>query len=432
MSEFTASPIIDQSLYRALFDAAGDSMIVCSKQGLAIECNQSATDLFGCTREELIGTSPVDWSPALQPNGRPSADMAGEVFGRVRAGEVVRYEWEYRRADGLALPVEVSVRLVQTDNCDFFIVVSREITARRMREAVLRQQMRFSDAIISSLPGVFYMVNTLGQFIRVNSRFLEVTGYSKEELDHMIALDFFEGQDKNLIAQRMQQVFELGDSWAEADLVAKSGIKTPYYFTGRRTCIDEQHYLIGLGTDISERRLLEQEMVRQARTDSLTGLANRRHFMELAKLELARALRHKKQLSVLMVDLDDFKLVNDCHGHHIGDSLLRAVADTIRKTLREIDIAGRLGGEEFGILLPESDTRQSAEVAERLRQEVAHTVVALAGEQILSVTASIGISTLSDENATIDKMLSLADKAMYDAKHAGRNQVCLAQAREID
>jgi diguanylate cyclase (GGDEF)-like protein len=202
--------------------------------------------------------------------------------------------------------------------------------------------------------------------------------------------------------------------------------------TGRRTCIEEKPYLIGLGTDISERRLLEQEMVRQARTDSLTGLANRRHFMELAKLELARALRHKKQLSVLMLDLDDFKLVNDCHGQHIGDSLLRAVADTIRKTLREIDIAGRLGGEEFGILLPESDTRQSAEVAERLRQEVAHTVVALAGEQILSVTASIGISTLSDENATIDKMLSLADKAMYDAKHAGRNQVCLAQAREID
>jgi diguanylate cyclase (GGDEF)-like protein/PAS domain S-box-containing protein len=141
------------------------------------------------------------------------------------------------------------------------------------RTAELRQQKCFSDDIISSLPGIFYMLNQQGQFVQVNLQFLEVIGYSKSELDRMTALDCFEGKDKNLIAQRMQEAFEKGDSWAEAEFVIKSGQKIPYYFTGRRTSINGQLYLVGLGTDITERRQ-QEEQARQLLAEKETILGN--------------------------------------------------------------------------------------------------------------------------------------------------------------
>lgn len=415
----------DHQLYRALFEAAGDAVVVCSEQGYAIECNQAALDLFACTREQLIGSSPADWSPEFQPNGRRSDEMAGEIIGRAHAGEVPRFEWENRRADGMKLPVEVTIRVARIGDRKLLVIISREITARKLSEGLLRQQMQFSADVINSLPGIFYMVTVHGQFLRVNHNFMEVTGYSREELDNLTAMDFFEGADKNLIAQKMGEVFEMGDASVEAYFKIKSGRMIPYYFTGRRTCIEDQHYLIGLGIDITERRALEQEMSRQARTDSLTGLSNRRHFIELAELELARARRFGKPLSVMMLDLDDFKRVNDLHGHQAGDDLLRAIAATCRKTLREIDIIGRLGGEEFAVLLTESDTIQTMEVAERLRRDIADAEVAQEHGDPLRITVSIGIAILTEETATVDKLLNLADKALYEAKRSGRNRVCV-------
>ena len=132
--------------------------------------------------------------------------------------------------------------------------LTEDITERKRSEDALFQQKQFSDDIINSLPGIFYMLDVEGRFVRVNPQFLVVTGYAKEELGCMTALDFFESNDKNLISQRVQQVFETGSSWAEAELVIKSGRNIPYYFTGHRVVIDGQPYVVGLGTDITERK----------------------------------------------------------------------------------------------------------------------------------------------------------------------------------
>ncbi len=132
-----------------------------------------------------------------------------------------------------------------------------DISERFKAEQLLRQQIQFSEDVINSLPGVFYMLNVQGQFNRVNNQFLDVTGYSRDEIAYLNALDFFAGEDKQLVARRMQEVFEQGSSWAEAEFITKSGQKIPYYFTGQRTCIDGAVYLVGIGTDISERKAAE-------------------------------------------------------------------------------------------------------------------------------------------------------------------------------
>jgi diguanylate cyclase (GGDEF)-like protein len=160
----------------------------------------------------------------------------------------------------------------------------------------------------------------------------------------------------------------------------------------------------------------------QAQTDPLTGLANRRHFMEVADAELARSRRYETPLSMLMIDIDHFKEVNDAHGHRAGDRVLQQLARTCREVLREVDVAGRVGGEEFAILLPETEAEDAYEVAERLRIAVEATEIAREEGVPIRVTVSIGVAAI-DGSTNLDTLMSQADDALYDAKHGGRNLV---------
>ena len=144
----------------------------------------------------------------------------------------------------------------------------------------------------------------------------------------------------------------------------------------------------------------------------------------MAEPELARAKRHGEPLSLLMLDLDNFKSVNDTYGHDAGDAALQKLSEVSIHTLREIDILGRLGGEEFAALLPETTGKRAMEVAGRLRLNVEHAVVPLNQGTSLRMTVSIGVSTFEATDARIDTMLKRADAALYKAKKSGRNQVC--------
>jgi diguanylate cyclase (GGDEF)-like protein len=168
---------------------------------------------------------------------------------------------------------------------------------------------------------------------------------------------------------------------------------------------------------------LQFELETQAHTDSLTGLANRRHFMDLAEMELSRSLRYGSPIAVMMIDVDHFKRINDTYGHSTGDVVLQQLADLFRSELRRIDTIGRLGGEEFAVLLPQSDSAHALEVAERLRQTIADTGVALEQGLPLHFTVSIGLAALPGPATNIDTLLSQADDALYQAKRAGRNRV---------
>ena len=362
------------------------------------------------------GTMPASLYVNLWAEIGAGREWHGELQNRTKSGEMY---WDYC-AISPVFDVEGAIT--------HFVSIQEDITVRKLTEERLHQQMQFSDDIINNLPGIFYMLNREGGFIRVNPRFLTVTGYSRAELDRMTMLDLFASEEKDLVTQRMQEVFDKGDSSAEVELVVKSGRKMPYYFTGHRTSIDNQTYLVGLGTDIAERRALEQELVRQARTDALTGLSNRRHFIELAEQEFVRAQRYDKWMSVLMLDLDKFKEVNDQHGHQAGDHVLRLVSEVLHNTLRSIDVAGRMGGEEFAVMLPETEGGQAYEVAERLRENLASTVIHLDKGGALEITASIGVAAGPARATSVDQLLNLADNAMYEAKRAGRNKVCSAQA----
>ena len=158
-----------------------------------------------------------------------------------------------------------------------------------------------------------------------------------------------------------------------------------------------------------------------ASIDSLTGIYNRRYFVKLAEAEWSRFQRYLRPLSMLMVDIDHFKAVNDRYGHATGDMAISWVAKACQEDQRASDIVGRIGGEEFALLLPETDLAQAKFVAERIRKKVeSHS---LASNETFALAVSIGVATATLSMAGIDALMSAADQALYEAKSKGRNRV---------
>lgn len=176
---------------------------------------------------------------------------------------------------------------------------------------------------------------------------------------------------------------------------------------------------------IQNARLYDQ-MKQMAITDPVTHLFTRRHFIFLGRSEVERAVRYSRALSILMVDIDFFKKVNDTYGHSAGDQVLYGVAKVCREALRTTDIIGRWGGEEFAIVLPEADRDGAALIAERIRRMVANTNIPLAKDHVI-VTVSIGFTVLNKDACSLEVLIDLADQAMYRAKASGRNQVQVIQ-----
>jgi len=187
---------------------------------------------------------------------------------------------------------------------------------------------------------------------------------------------------------------------------------------------DDEDLVVGLAADaaiaIENARLFG--MVEQMATmDGLTGLYNRHHFLKLAESEFQRARRYNRPLSVIMLDIDHFKLVNDTYGHAVGDQVLRAVATRCHEALRANDRIGRYGGEEFALLLPENETAGAGYVAERLRRLVSETPIQVEN-QIIYVTISLGVAARREDCIDVESLIGRADAALYAAKSAGRNR----------
>ncbi|MEW6615290.1 MAG: GGDEF domain-containing protein [Thermodesulfobacteriota bacterium] len=191
------------------------------------------------------------------------------------------------------------------------------------------------------------------------------------------------------------------------------------------TGLEKPHYLLFRNLKQNEETLEKtiKEVKHLAITDSLTGLYNRRHFYKLAEDESHRAYRYQHPLSVIMLDIDYFKQINDTFGHTVGDEVLQRVAECCRQQLRKVDVLGRYGGDEFVMLLPESNLTAACQAAERLRTTIAQVTLNTT-KGTAKVTASLGVAAMDTENLTLETLLIHADQALLVAKQNGRNRVC--------
>lgn len=201
----------------------------------------------------------------------------------------------------------------------------------------------------------------------------------------------------------------------------KDGREFPIDVTVGSSGEGAQSVHVGIVRDITERKHHERELQRLASTDGLTGILNRRAFVAESEKLISIAARHARPLGLMVIDADHFKKVNDSHGHPAGDAVLKALARTLGQALRTSDLLGRLGGEEFGILLPETDVEGVKDVCERLLHAVRECVITHE-DLTLRITVSIGATVLAGVGDSFDKAFLRADQALYDAKHGGRDR----------
>lgn len=208
-----------------------------------------------------------------------------------------------------------------------------------------------------------------------------------------------------------------GASWTAIALMTShiySHPAIPYWNILTRLC-----FLLIFGNILTSlKKVLEHEQ-ELARTDHLTGVANRRYFYELAEMEIKRARRHGRPFSMTYMDIDDFKEVNDRFGHSAGDTLLRTITETIKSDVRDIDTVTRLGGDEFAILMPETGSESARVVVDRIQA----SLLSIVRQNNWPVTFSIGVATWTTPPRTVDEMVKRADTLMYEVKSSGKNRI---------
>ena len=302
---------------------------------------------------------------------------------------------------------------------------------RVIRYTLLRVGMETHNkllvAALDAAANAIVITNKDGYIKWINPAFSRLTGYSAEEAIGKKPSDLVKSGVQDLrFYQEMWEKLLAGEHW-RGEIVNKHKDGELYHeelsIAPVKNSVGDIVNFIGIKEDISERKALEEKLQKLANTDSLTGLFNRRVFLERLKHESDRVARLGGYATLLMLDLDFFKQINDTYGHAIGDEALRQFSKIVKTHSRSIDVPARLGGEEFAILLPSTNQHDAAVVAERLCQEVSEITIEHP-KGIVRMTVSIGGALLSTDNSNGELALSHADNALYNAKKTGRNRVC--------
>lgn len=303
--------------------------------------------------------------------------------------------------------------------------ISTDISKQKKLENVVKEQNKLLDAVLNNIDAYVYMKDDQRYFRYVNDKTAAMFDQSNEniigKLDSDIIgqemADHFWQSDKLVFETNKKQTIEEVADDGEGNIRHYLSIKMPYQIS------EKSHALIGFSTDVTELYQLKEEFKKQANTDALTNLYNRRYFFKHAVIEFNRAKRHCLDMTVISIDIDYFKEINDKYGHPIGDKVLIEMSENILQNLRQDDILARIGGEEFSIILPNTTLEQAKPVAERICQTKNKFVVNAQNNQAIEIQVSVGLVSMKATDANFDDLFVRADNALYQAKATGRNKV---------
>ena len=406
--------------FRALFQSHHAVMVLVDPQtGCIVDANEAAVAFYGYPRARLVGMS------MSQINALPQEELARRLRDAT-AQKHNHFVFGHRLASGEHRIVEVHSSPVESGGRTVLFSIVHDITARHRAEEALHTLQRLLQAVIDNIQAGVLMENDLGEVVIVNQLFCRLFGLdvAAESLLGSTCADILDPASRlfdqpERFVQRVKEVLAARALCAQEEWALRDGR------TFERDHIPVEingHYRGALWVyrDITQRKAQEMELRRLATTDALTGLPNRRSFMERLAQEFARFQRFGQPCSVLMLDIDHFKHINDTYGHAVGDLVLQGLSTLCLRNLRLTDTMGRLGGEEFAVLLPGCDELDAVEMAERLRTSVMEAGFPYQDLQ-LRITVSVGVASFEAGQDDMDAVLVLADKALYAAKRAGRN-----------
>jgi diguanylate cyclase (GGDEF)-like protein/PAS domain S-box-containing protein len=429
--------------FRSLFEQTHDAVFILDLNGRHAAVNQRAADMLGYTKDEIAGLSVNETSA--------EKEQSHDILKRLMAGKhVPLYERRFRHKSGRIIPVEITVELIRDEGGNPLHIQSvvRDISERKQAEERLRaSEDRYRIVAETTHDWAFWQAPD-DRFIYSSPSCKHVTGHEADEFvqDPELLLNILHPNDRAILLnhQRVIKGSHTADE-VEFRILLPDGTER-WIDHACQPIFDETGEYLGVrgsNRDITQRKHAELELSRtnaqlqlsmteivqlqselreQAIRDPLTGLYNRRYLDETLGREMARSQREGKSLSVIMMDLDHFKKINDTYGHRVGDQFLKKVAEISVRYSRGSDISCRYGGEEFLLVMPGATAKSAFKRAEELRQACAEMLIPHENKE-LHVTISMGIATYPKHDKDADGLIAKADKAMYQSKRKGRNRV---------
>ena len=395
-------------------------------KGFYTYVNQAVLDLFDKKLEEVVGFDDshffdLDLSTQLNKNDKKV------MFEGIT---VEREETNYIKSlKETRIYKAVKNPLYDTNgNIIGMCGVSTDITDEKKLQQTVKSQQLLLNAVLDNADAYIYMKDIDRTIQYVNSKVANLFGDTPEniigkkdtEVLPIEVAEHFHLSDQKVFETNEKQIIEESSEDERGELRHYISTKIPYQLE------EGIPALIGFSTDVTELYALKEEFKKQANTDSLTELYNRRYFTDHSEREFYRAKRHLRIVSLISIDIDHFKNINDCYGHPAGDKVLMSVAKCLLPCIRQEDILARIGGEEFSILLPETTLQSAKVVAERIRLNQSNLSITGEWKGEITLTVSIGVTCIKFEDDTFDDFFRRGDKALYQAKALGRNQVyCL-------
>lgn len=409
--------------FEMLFQAIPDPTIITSiDKGYIFGYNKAFIDITGYTKEEIEGKTTNDLNLYISSGQRDSLILELRKNGFVKNMEAVFQNKSKEQISAL-----VSSKFINIKGDTYILSVMKDITHLKEIEKKLRESEERHRLLADNASDVIWTMDLEGKFTYVSPSVEKLRGYSVEEvlkqspeevLCQSSLIHMKQGLENAIKRVQNNQPFK--DFRGELEQPCKDGSTVWTEVTVSGMYNEEGRFIgmLGVTRNIAKRKKMEREIIRLSITDKLTQLYNRLKLDETLENELERSRRSKDSFSIILLDIDRFKLVNDTFGHQVGDTVLVEIANILKSNVRATDVIGRWGGEEFLIILPETDEKGGKLLAEKLRAKIENNNFMTAGH----LTSSFGI-TVCNGDISPASIVSRADEALYKAKKNGRNRV---------
>ncbi|MDD2914020.1 MAG: diguanylate cyclase [Gallionella sp.] len=425
-----------ESKFRTLFEAANDGIFLLDATGF-VDCNQRGADMYGRVKRDIIGHSPAEFCPEKQPDGRLSTEVAAEKIQAALRGETQHFEWRSLCSDNTPFDVDINLNGIELGGQVYLQAVVRDITGRKQVEQALRASESRFRLLVENAPLCIHEIGLDGRISSMNRAGLSMMGVEHEcQVQGFLYLDAVCDADRERIAELLASAYTGEASHFE---FKASGVREQFFkscFVPIRDQDGAVGKLMGITEDITERKQAEKQIHSFAFYDALTQLPNRRLLLDRMGQAMLASKRNGRYAALMFLDLDNFKPLNDTHGHDVGDLLLIEAARRISSCVRAVDTVARFGGDEFVVMLSELDADKelsvamSNSIAEKIRAilEEPYLLAIQSGGEIKNTvehrcTSSIGVVLFINHEASPEDILKCADLAMYQAKEGGRNTI---------
>ncbi|MEN9583347.1 MAG: hypothetical protein RLZZ616_353 [Pseudomonadota bacterium] len=407
---------------KSIFNETDAYLFTKDLEGRYTYANQAVLDLFGCTLAELQGQDDraffdLALSDAIARNDRLVLDqqvaLAREEINYLNSTGEKRFYWTVKKPmydrDGDLIGL-----------CG----ISTDITEHKLIEARLAEQHQLLEIVLANVDALIYMKDSEHRFLYVNQKVSDLLGMPAEQIINRRDDDLFPPTSACQPRLLDNPVFETGELQAGEEMLTDIEGKQHYYWSVKVPFLlaDGTPTLIGIASDITELHQLKEQLHQQSVRDGLTGLYNRRFFFEVCEKNLSLNARHHLTSVLVVLDVDQFKCINDRYGHPLGDRALNHLGKVMLSVLRSEDVLARIGGDEFAIWLPNTTLSAAASLAERLRLHVMQSPLPLPDGDELIITISAGLVENGKEEP-MESLYARADQMLYQAKQSGRNCV---------